>query len=103
MLLAENSPFSASRLCLFSLGRLLATPGALAAMALTQMDPVLLLARHVIGDWGDLRLEDRVANDRAVQAGDRILSAYILSTGEKIWIITEADRGSSTMLLPGEY
>lgn len=88
---------------LFPLGRLLATPGALAAMERAQTNPVHLLARHATGDWGEVDPEDQAVNDRAVDAGDRILSVYTLSTGETIWIITEADRSSSVLLLPREY
>lgn len=56
-----------------------------------------------MGDWGDLDEEDRKENDLSVEEGFRILSAYELYTGEKVWIITEADRSSTTILLPSEY
>lgn len=62
-----------------------------------------LLKRHWTGDWGDLCEEDVRANDRALIEGTRLLSAYQLATGVKIWIITEADRSSTTFLLPEEY
>ena len=62
-----------------------------------------LLARHVSGDWGDLCADDKQANDDAIVSGDRILSAYILSTGVKVWIITESNRQATTVLLPDEY
>lgn len=88
---------------LFPLGPLLATPGALEAMERAQTNPVQLLARHATGDWGELDAEDRAANDRAVAAGDRILSAYTLESGEQLWIITEADRSATTAILPREY
>lgn len=88
---------------LFPLGGLLATPGALTAMERAGADPVQLLARHATGDWGELDADDQNANDRAIETGNRILSSYSLSTGETIWIITEADRSASTMLLPREY
>lgn len=61
------------------------------------------LARHAAGDWGDLCGEDRAANDRAVAVGARILSAYHTPEGVKLWIITEADRSATTILLPEEY
>lgn len=88
---------------LFPLGRLVATPGALAAMQKAQSNPVHLLARHATGDWGELDVDDQEANDRAVETGNRILSSYSLPTGETVWIITEADRSASTLLLPSEY
>ncbi len=65
--------------------------------------PLRLLARHAVGDWGDITEEDRRENERAVAAGCRLLSAYTLRDGTRIWIITEADRSSTTILLPGEY
>ena len=85
------------------LGQLVATPAALKAMTRAGTDPSLLLQRHRTGDWGDLDAEDRSANDRAVVAGGRILSAYQLNDDLKIWIITEADRSSTCILLPEEY
>jgi hypothetical protein len=88
---------------LFPLGRLLATPGALAALERAGCDPVHLIARHVTGDWGELDAEDRDANERAVREGSRILSAYRLPAGQRIWVITEADRSLTTLLLPEEY
>ena len=61
------------------------------------------MARHAAGDWGDLAEEDRRTNDIAIAEGTRLLSAYRLDTGTKIWIITEADRSSTCILLPEEY
>lgn len=87
----------------FPLGRLLATPGALAALAVVESSGAEYLVRHVAGDWGDLDAEDRAANDRALLDGTRLLSAYRLSSGQKLWIITEADRSATTLLLPSEY
>ncbi len=84
----------------FRLGRLLATPGAL--NALTPDDLVAILERHACGDWGDLCAEDKDANDAALQHGSRLLSAYRLDR-EKVWVITEADRSATTVLLPEEY
>ena len=60
-------------------------------------------ARHARGDWGDLDAHDRAANKGALQIGARIFSSYRMPDGEKLWIITEADRSSTTALLPGEY
>jgi len=85
-------------------GRVLATPGAVAAFARTPTVGVWdYLRRHLTGDWGDVDREDWAANDRAVQDGTRVLSAYALPDGTKIWIITEADRAATTILLPDEY
>lgn len=88
---------------LFKLGQVVATPGALEALEKAGQSPWEFLSRHIQGDWGDVDAEDRQANLQAIQDGDRILSAYILRTGEKIWVITEADRSSSCCLLPSEY
>ncbi|MHB1190064.1 MAG: hypothetical protein ACYC08_04410 [Armatimonadota bacterium] len=86
------------------LGRLLITPGAIAAFTEAEDKPITYLARHARGDWGCVGAEDRAANDRDVLDGNRILSAHILrKTGLKVWIITEADRSATTILLPEEY
>jgi hypothetical protein len=61
------------------------------------------LDRHASGDWGEVDEHDRQANEYAVEHGLRVLSAYTLSSGEKIWVITEADCSSTTILLPEEY
>ena len=87
----------------FDLGRIVATPGALEHLSLA--DIMTALGRHSLGDWGDLDEEDREANDRALQDGGRLLSAY-RTAGEsavKFWIITEWDRSVTTILLPEEY
>jgi hypothetical protein len=87
----------------FSLGQIVATPGALNALDEAEQEPLVLLARHASGDWGDLDAEDKQENELSVDKGYRILSAYLLSTGVKVWIITEADRSVTTLLLPEEY
>ena len=87
----------------FPLGRIVATPGAIAALKAANEHPLTLLKRHAWADWGDLHQFDRDANELALRQGLRILSAYVLSTGEWIWIITEADRSATTLLLPEEY
>ena len=88
---------------LFSLGQVVATPGALAALEEAGEEPVTYLARHLAGDWGEVCEEDAKENEFSVENGFRILSAYTISTGVKIWIITEADRSATTILLPEEY
>ena len=88
---------------LFALGRLVATPGALQLLTLVQQTPLEFLARHSRGDWGECCPEDASENDFSVKAGFRIFSVYQTRTGEKLWVITEADRSVTTLLLPNEY
>jgi hypothetical protein len=88
---------------LFKLGQIVATPAALEELGKAGQAPWEFLARHAQGDWGDMDAEDRRLNDEAVKAGERILSAYTLKTGVRVWIITEADRSSTCILLPDEY
>jgi len=85
------------------LGRIVATRGAFAAVERAQERPANLLRRHQHGDDGELHPDDHLANLRALRLGQRVLSAYVLSTGERIWIITEADRSITTFLTPEEY
>ena len=95
----------------FPLGQLFYTPGAQEVLQEYQVNPFDLLNRHMRGDWGDVCAEDAQANDEALQIGTRLLSAYVLpppegsnlSANAKIWIITEADRSVTTLLLPSEY
>jgi len=117
---------------LFPLGQLVATPGALHLLALVGISPHTLLQRHVCGDWGELDDTDRSENELALIHGLRIFSSYSLSRpvdaagdtgrgtatdvssdphaaiaapvdGGKLWIITEADRSATILLLPSEY
>jgi hypothetical protein len=87
----------------FSPGSLYATPGVLEAFRASGESPLVFLERHLAGDWGDVDAHDRNENELSLQNGWRILSAYTLSTGVKLWIITEATRESTTILLPSEY
>jgi hypothetical protein len=87
----------------FPLGQIVATPGALQALTEAGDFPASFLQRHVVGDWGELDEEDRQENERSVSAGCRLLSAYATSTGIRIWVITEADRSATCILLPEEY
>lgn len=87
----------------FPLGRIVATPGALAMLEAAGRMPMEFLDRHVSGDWGTMDAEDRAANDRAVLEGSRILSAYPINAAETLWIITEWDRSVTTLLLPEDY
>jgi len=88
---------------LFSLGQVVATPGALENLRTAQHNALDLIFRHVTGDWGDLDEEDKKENELSLKQGYRILSVYKLPTGKKVWIITEVDRSSTTILLPSEY
>ena len=88
---------------LFTLGRVVATPGALACLERCGVNGATLLQRHQTGDWGDISAEDCQQNKLAITHGCRILSSYTMSSGERIWIITEADRSSTTLLRPEEY
>lgn len=85
----------------FELGRLLATPGVLEAVPAAELENAL--CRHAQCDWGELAEIDRLANDDALISGGRLFSAYRSSGNVKFWIITEADRSCTTMLLPSEY
>lgn len=87
----------------FSLGRILITPGVLAALEETEESPWGFLRRHASGDWGELCAEDRQENEFALGKHLRLFSAYLLRDGQKLWIITEADRSATTLLLPEEY
>ena len=87
----------------FYLGRVFSTPGAMEALAESNQHPLEFLQRHVSGDWGEVSDEDKSENEISVCEGFRILSAYSTTRGTKLWIITEADRSSTTILLPSEY
>jgi hypothetical protein len=105
----------------FAHGAIVATPAALALLDQFSLSPMCFLSRHLQGDWGDLCLEDRQSNEEALANGLRIFSSYNLpavapadaNTGgtiagssgaaAKLWIITEADRSVTTLLLPEDY
>lgn len=87
----------------FPLGQIVATPGALEAFREAGEEPLTYLERHLAGDWGEVCEEDRQENELSLREGFRILSAYTLSNGTKIWVISEADRSATTFLLPSEY
>jgi hypothetical protein len=88
---------------LFNVGQLVATPGALAALEKTGQTPVEFLALHIAGDWGELPVEDRTENYLSLQHGFRLLSSYRTLAGDRVWVITEADRSLTIFLLPDEY
>lgn len=99
----------------FSLGQVVATPAALALLAVHGVEPAELLVRHLSGDWGQVCTEDALANDEALKLGNRVLSSYVLplqpsgrqkgeaSQVDRVWVITEHDRSSTCVLLPSEY
>jgi hypothetical protein len=84
------------------LGWVVATPGALKLLTEARAHPFDYLARHATGDWGDLCDFDRRQNEIALRDGYRVLSSYDVQQG-RVWIITEADRSVTTILLPEEY
>lgn len=85
----------------FSIGRLLSTPGALAKVSPEEM--FTALSRHANGDWGDVNEHDRQENELSLQHGLRLFSVYHSQARVRFWIITEASRASTTVLLPEEY
>lgn len=93
---------------LFSLGRMVATPGAIAEMEKAKVAAFELFARHQRGDWGCVGAGDKKLNDAALKDGSRIFSAYMLPTNVKLWVITTAtddngNRESTCILTPDEY
>src|ERR1700693_3956710 len=99
----ENPMQQTDRKPLFDLGQLVATPGALAALEKAGQNPVEFLSRHVTGDWGEIPEEDKQENQFSLEGGFRLLSSYRTRVGDTIWVITEADRSHTTLLLPEEY
>ncbi len=87
----------------FDLGQVVATPGALDALAQHQISPLTLISRHVSGDFGDIDQEDWQTNLAALRYGNRIVSAYAIAPDTVIWAITEGDRSTTTLLMPTEY
>jgi hypothetical protein len=80
-----------------------ATPGALRAFEKAEHLPAECLDRHVNGDWGDVTDADKQENEVSIEQGFRMLSAYTTSAGDRIWVLTEADRSATMILLPEEY
>ncbi|MDP9154399.1 MAG: hypothetical protein M3O74_09125 [Pseudomonadota bacterium] len=87
---------------LFHCGRVQITFKAIAALEAANVNAVLLLARHINGDWGDIHKSERRHNERAVHTGARLISNYSIEPGKAIWIVTEADRSTTTLMLPEE-
>ncbi len=88
----------------FALGQLLATPAALELLGDLEISPSSLLERHMSGDWGEVCAADARENELSIRRGFRVLSSYpVGDDDERVWIITEADRSSTCLLLPSEY
>jgi len=87
----------------FALGQTYVTPGAEEALMIAGQTGIEFLRRHMSIDWGDLSDEDVRENELSLREGFRLLSAYRTAKGQKLWIITEADRSATTILLPSEY
>jgi hypothetical protein len=88
--------------CLFHLGQVVSTPGALAALRKAGQGPRELLARHASGDWGHLCAEDREANQFSLERGFPIFSSYRTDAGDELWVITDDHFSITTILLPDE-
>ncbi len=87
----------------FPPGHVVATPAALELLGRYGKAPSEYLDRHLAGDWGDLDAHDWRENERALRTGARLFSAYAVSPLNTLWVITEADRSSTTLLLPEDY
>lgn len=96
----EAAALSSSR---FPLGDIVATPGALTDLEENGLSPLTLLSRHAMGDWGNVDDHDAKANEAALAHGGRILSAYEIAPGVRLWAITEADRSSTCLLRREDY
>jgi hypothetical protein len=98
---SRSTPPAQSSSPKFSLGQLCVTANA--ATMLSNEEIVRAIRKHAQGDWGELCAHDIEQNERALQEGGRILSRYMSKTGKPFWIITEADRSVTTVLLPEDY
>ena len=87
----------------FALGQTFITPGAEEAIQIAGQTAIEFLRRHMSCDWGEVSEEDAQENEFSLSEGFRLLSAYRTGKGQKLWIITEADRSATTILLPSEY
>ena len=98
----SSQPNHHNEAALFPLGRVVATPGALEQCEKCNVSPLSLIGRHHHGDWGNLCADDLAANESALFAGGRLLSAYVMA-GTKLYVITEWDRSATTLLKASEY
>jgi len=88
---------------LFDTGFIVRTPGAMSALIESQLTESRLIERHQSGDFGDLCADDLAQNRNAILLGGRVFSSYRIDPRTKVWVITEADRSVTTLLLPSEY
>ena len=95
--------YSLPTIPLFQPGQIVATPGALDLLEEAKRTPQEFLSRHLRGDWGDLCQEDERENEFSLKHGFRLMSCYQITATENLWVITEADRSVTTLLLPNEY
>ena len=102
MAYTRKFPVETDDMAQFPLGRIFATPGCLVALEAAAVSASSLLDRHASGDWGDLGIADKLANEIALEQDTRVLSMYTLPTGARVWIIKEWDRSATTLLLPSE-
>lgn len=98
----DKSSDQRNKIISFPLGKIVATPGVLKLLDRAAVNAAELIQRHQSGDWGNVPPEDAEENELSVVNGFRILSSYPVGDG-RIWIITEADRSCTTLLLPEEY
>lgn len=96
----ETQPEPETPRALFAGGSVLATPQALAAVTEAEIEVLDLLARHLLGDWGDVSETEKLLNDQAVVHGQRLTSVYQLPTGHEIWVTTAGDRQTTWLKLP---
>ena len=99
----NSSTNQATSVTRFALGQTYITPGAEEALQIAGQTEIEFLRRHMSAEWGEVSEVERRENDLSIKAGDRLLSAYATAKGQTIWIITEADRSATTLLLPSEY
>jgi len=100
---ANSNTHRYSSITRFALGQTYITPGAEEALMIAGQTGIEFLRRHMSGDFGELADEDLRENGLSLRKGFRVLSAYRTTKGQKLWIINEADRSSTTILLPSEY
>ncbi|KAA8767722.1 hypothetical protein WL74_00760 [Burkholderia cepacia] len=87
----------------FRMGQSVITPAAQPVLEQAGISPTALLGRHLRGDWGELDIADVASNELALLIHRRLLSSYVIPGGSRVWIITEADRSVTTILLPEDY
>ena len=103
-MLRQNAHISRSNIgARFALGETFITPGAQEALDMAGQTAIQFLRRHMSADWGEISEDDAQENELSLRDGFRLLSAYRTVKDQKIWIITEADRSTTTILLPSEY